>query len=194
MNPRRVPWLALALLRRFGGRYSESLEGDMHEELAAGRSAFWCWQQVARTMMVYASTSVRQRLVSFAAAALFFAAALWSIAPATAPVMDWARGFESLRLLVQLGWLAGVPFLLGGLAGSARRHRVGAILLGAGLAYMTPITTPFDSAVCDLCVGPGSAVIPGAVRWLTPFGSALLAGLGAWIATRISRTHQESLA
>jgi hypothetical protein len=193
MTARRVPSVALLLLRRFGGRYRESLEGDMLEEFASGRSLWWCWQQVASTVLVHASAIVRKRLVPFLAATLFFAVALWSIAPATAPLMDWARKLESLRVLIQLAWLAGVPFLLGGLAGAAERsRRVGAILLGAGLAYMTPITTPFDSAVCDLCVGPGSAVIPGAVRWLTPFGSALLAGLGAWIATRISRIHQES--
>jgi len=191
MKERRVPPLALALLRRFGGRFSESLEGDMLEEFAAGRSLLWCWHQGLSAALVHAKLLLRQRMVAFIAAALFFAAALWSLAPATAPVMDWARTVESLRLLIQLGWLAGVPFLLGSVAGAAERSRVGAILLGAGLAYMTPITAPFDSAVCDLCVGPGSAVIPDAVRWLTPLCSALLAGLGAWTVTRISSSHRE---
>ena len=184
MNTRRVPPLALALLRHFGGRYSESLEGDLLEEFAAGRSAFWCWRQTAGALFVHARSEFRQRLVACIAVALFFMAALWSIAPATAPVMGWARSLEPLHLLIQFGWLAGVPLLLGGLAGG-RSRRIGAVLLGAAIAYMTPIATPFDSAVCDLCMGPGTAVIPDAIQWATPFGSALLAGLGAWIAATI---------
>jgi len=194
MNARRAPPLAVALLRRFGGRYSESLAGDLLEEFAAGRSILWCWQQAAGAVFVHARSVMHRRLVACIAATLFFMAALWSIAPATAPVMGWARSLESLHLLIQLGWLAGVPLLLGGLVGAAdRSRRAGAILLGAGIAYMTPIATPFGSAVCDLCVGPGATVIPGAIRWLTLFGSALLAGLGAWIAARIP-LHREPLA
>lgn len=194
MRTRHVPSLALWLLRRCGGRYSESLEGDLLEELAAGRSQFWCWRQVGGALTARASFIMRQRLVPFVAATVFFTLALWGLAPATAPVMDWARAVEPLRLLIQIAWLAGVPLLLGGLAGAAERSRkVGAILLGAGVTYLTPITIPFDSAVCDLCVGPGSTTIPDAIRWLTPFASALLAALGAWIAARIPGTQQESL-
>jgi hypothetical protein len=186
VNTRRVPPLALALLRHFGGRYSESLQGDLLEEFAAGRSAFWCWGQTAGALFVYARAVVQQRLVACIAVALFFMAALWSIAPATTPVMSWARSQAPLHLLIQFGWLAGVPLLLGGLAGAAgHSRRIGAVLLGAGIAYMTPIATPFDSAVCDLCMGPGAAVIPDAIQWATPFGSALLAGLGAWIVATI---------
>lgn len=191
MKPRQVPSLALTLLHRFGGRYSESLEGDLLEEFATGRSLFWCWHQVGAALVAHAGSTLRQQLIPFIAAALFFTVALWSIAPATAPVMDWARALEPLRLLIQLGWLAGVPFLLGALAGAAERsRRVGAVLLGAGFAYMTPVTTPFDSAVCDLCVGPGNTAIPDAIRWLTPFTSALLAGLGAWITARTPQTQE----
>lgn len=191
MKPRRVPPLAQILLRRFGGRYSESLEGDMLEEFAAGRDALWCWRQVAGAILAHARSVVRQRLIPFVAAAMFFVVTLWTIAPVTTPIMNWAHSSEPLRLLVQLAWLTGVPFLLGGFAGAMERsRRVGAILLGAALAYMTPVTTPFDSAVCDLCVGPGSAVIPDAIHWLTPFGSTLLVGLGAWIAVKILRTRE----
>lgn len=193
MSARRVPPLVLALLRRFGGRYSESLEGDLLEEFAAGRSVFWCWRQAAGAVLVHARSVMRQRLAACIVATLFFMAALWSIAPATAPVMHWARSLEPLHLLIQLGWLAGVPLLLGGLVSAAERsRRAGAVLLGAGIAYLTPVATPIDTAVCDLCVGPGAAMVPDAIRWLTPFGSALLAGFGAWIAARIPR-HQESL-
>jgi hypothetical protein len=186
--------LALMLLRHFGGRYSESLEGDLLEEFAAGRSVLWCWRQATSAVLVHARSVMRQQLAACIAATLFFAVALWSIAPATAPVMGWARSLEPMHLLIQLGWLAGVPLLLGGLVSAAgRSRRAGATLLGAGIAYLTPLATPFDSAVCDLCVGPGAAVVPDAIRWLTPFGSALLAGLGAWIGARIPRP-QEPLA
>jgi hypothetical protein len=192
MKGRQVPALALLLLRRLGGRYSESLEGDMLEEFAAGRSVFWCWCQVFDALRMQLSGIMRRRLMPFFAAALFFMVALWGLARVTAPVMDWARALEPMRLLVQLSWLAGVPFVLGGFAGAADRTRkIGAILLGAAFAYMTPITAPFDSAVCDVCVGPGSTAIPDAIHWLTPFCSALLAGLGAWIAAGLRRNQQE---
>jgi hypothetical protein len=164
----------------------------MLEEFAAGRSVFWCWREVGSALLQHVRAIIYKRLMVFVLAALFFLMALWILAPATPLVMNWARTLQPLEVLVQLGWLTGVPFLLGALAGVAERNRgAGAILLSAGLAYATPITTPFDSAMCDLCVGPGSAAIPAAIRWLTPLGSALLATLGALTIARIRRARQE---
>src|SRR5512147_630395 len=48
MNSGHAPRLAQALLRRFvKAGYAESLEGDLLEELAAGRTKLWYWRQVA---------------------------------------------------------------------------------------------------------------------------------------------------
>jgi hypothetical protein len=192
MNAPRAPRFAQALLRRFvKSRYSECLEGDLLEELAAGRTNFWYWRQVGCALYVQGRFMARQQMVAFVAATAFFMLALWAIAPATYPVMDWART-EPLRTLVLLGWLTGVPVVLGVIAGATeRRRRISAILLGAAIAYMTPVTRPFDSAVCDLCVGPGSTSVPTTALLLAPFGSALLAGFGAWMAGRFRHAATE---
>lgn len=187
MNTRRPPRMAQTLLRWLGGRYEESLEGDLLEEFAAGRTRLWFWHQVACALYEQAWCVVRRQAMTFVAAFAFFLLALWAVAPATYPVMRWARTLESLDFLVLLGWLAGVPFILGGIAGSTERRRyTGAILLAGACAYLTPLTLPFTSAACDLCTRPQDSTAPGAVLLLTPFGSALLVGLGAWVAARIT--------
>lgn len=193
MKVRRAPRIAQALLHLcVGGRYGEDLEGDLLEEFAAGRSAFWFWRQVGYALHERACVVAQQQFAPFVAATGFFLVSLWAIAPATYPVMSWAHTLEPLRILVLLGWLAGVPFVLGGIAGVAeRRRRSGAILLAAGLVWMTPVTLPFHSAVCDLCARPVSVATPGAIQWLTPLASALLAGFGAWVVGRAHRTASQ---
>jgi hypothetical protein len=193
MTHRPAPRLARVLLRCVvHTRYGESLEGDLMEELAAGRSALWLWRQVLSAVLERARMVARQQTATLVLATVFFLVALWIIAPATYPVMSWARTTEPLRILVLLGWLVGIPLLLGGIAGAAeRRQRIGAILLGAGLAYLTPVSRPFDTAVCDLCVGPGGTIVPATALFLTPFGAALLAGLGAWIVMRLRPSVRE---
>jgi hypothetical protein len=183
MSGRRAPWLALALLRCVAtAPFTESLEGDLLEEFAAGRSSLWFWRQVFCALGERALSLMRQQAAILLAVTAFFVLALWAIAPATYPVMGWARAAEPLRPLVLLGWLMGVPFLLGGIAGAAQKiRRFGAILLGAGLAYLTPVTEPFEFMVCDLCSAPDSNSTPTAALFMTPLGSALLAGLGAWV-------------
>jgi hypothetical protein len=187
MSLRRPPRIAHALLRWLGGRYQESLEGDLLEEFAAGRSHLWFWHQVACALREQAWRVVRQQATTFAAAFTFFLLALWAIAPATYPVMRWSRTLESLDFLVLVAWLAGVPFVLGSVAGSTERRRyTGAILLAGACAYLTPLTLPFTTAACDLCTRSQQTAPPGVVFLLTPFASALLVGLGAWVAARIT--------
>jgi len=188
----KAPAAAQRLLRWFvPHQHRESLEGDLLEELAAGRSAAWYWRQVGWAAYEHLCTLVRRQLITFLAATLFFLVALWFIAPATYPVMDWARAQE-LRLLVLLAWVAGVPLVLGGFAGAAgRRGRIGAILLGAALAWLTPVTLPLNFAVCDLCARPIDTAAPGSIVLLTTAASALLAGLGAWGVGRIHPLVQE---
>jgi hypothetical protein len=180
------------LLRRFvKSRHRESLEGDLLEELAAGRTNFWYWRQVGFALCAQGRFMAHQQMVTFAAATGFFLLALWVIAPATYPVMDWTHT-EPLRTFVLLGWLTGVPLVLGVIAGATERsRRISAILLGAAIAYLTPVTRPFDSAVCDLCVGPGSTTLPTTALFLASLGSALLAGFGAWIAGRFRHAARE---
>ena len=191
--PTFAPTAAGWLLRWFtSSRHRESLEGDLLEEIAAGRSQAWYWRQVGWAVYEHACSVVRQQLITFLAATMFFLVALWVIAPATYHVMDWARAQESLRILVLLAWLGGVPLLLGGVAGAAeRRRRIGAILLGAALAWLTPVTLPFNFAVCDLCARPLDTAAPGSILLLTTAASALLAGLGAWCVGRIHPLVQE---
>ncbi len=183
MKVRQAPRLALAVMRHFvAGPYKESLEGDLLEEFAAGRSVFWLWRQLMWALYERACFIARQQAATFLVATLFFFVALWAVAPATYSVMGWAREVEPLSTLVLLVWLSGVPFVLGGIAGVAeRRNRIGAILLGAGVAYLAPVTLPFTFAACDLCNKPFDTTIPRAVQLLTPFCSAMFAGLGAWI-------------
>lgn len=191
----RMPAMAQWLLRVFAsGPHRETLEGDLLEGLAAGRSPGWYWRQVGWAVYEHALGVVRQQLTTFLAATLFFLTALWVIAPATYQVMDWARTQDSLRILVLLAWLAGVPFILGGMAGAAeRRRRVGAILLGATLAWLTPVTLPLNFAVCDLCARPIETTAPSSILLLTTTASALLVGLGAWAAGRFHPLVQENL-
>jgi hypothetical protein len=196
MTLRRPPRIAQLLLRFLvSARYRNSLEGDLIEEFAAGRSALWFWQQTLCAVHEEVRTVVRQQAGTFLAASAFFLLSLWVIAPATDPVVHWARAAEPLRTFVLLCWLIGVPVILGAVAGATeRQRRIGAILLAATLAWLTPLTQPFDSAVCDLCVGPNSNAIPATALFVTPFGSALLAGLGAWFTSRFRRTRlQEHL-
>lgn len=188
MNTPRPPRLAHALLRHLRGPFHESLEGDLLEEFATGRSGLWFWHQVGCAYQVRAWQVVREQTPAFLAATLFFLFALWAIAPATYPVMGWARLAGTLDGLVLLVWLAGVPLLLGGIAGTAaqRRRCTGAILLAAACAWLTPLTLPFTTAACDLCSRTEEPAAPNAwLQLLTPFGSALLAGAGAWIAGRV---------
>lgn len=183
MTTRRFPWLARALLRQIAtGPFAESLEGDLAEQWAAGRSTLWYWQQVAAAALATARRVARRDLPAALAAALFFLVALTFIAPATHPLMEWARTQESLRIVVLAGWLVGIPLLLGGIAGSVERRRVGAILLAATLVYLTPVTAPFGLAACDLCARPAGT---SPLQWLTPLASALLAGAGARIAAAV---------
>jgi hypothetical protein len=185
VNRRRPPWAAQALLRQLRGRYSESLEGDLLEEFAAGRTGLWYCRQVLSALYERAYRVIRQQAATALAAALFFAVSLWLIAPATWRIMGWARSLDSLQFLVLLAWLTGVPLVLGGVAGLAARHkRSGAILLGAALVYFTPLTLPFTFAACDLCTRSEEPVASGAIQLLTPIVSALLAGIGAWAVTR----------
>lgn len=193
MNVPRAPRFARALLLRFvKSRYVESLEGDLLEELAAGRTNLWYWWQVGLALHAQVRVRARQQMAIFLVATAFFVLALWAIAPATYPVMGWART-EPLRILVLLGWLMGVPLALGVIAGATEiSRRIGAIVLGAALAYLTPVARPFDFAVCDLCVGPGSTSTPTTALLLAPFGSALLAGLGAWMVGRFRHVMKET--
>lgn len=188
MNTRRPPRLAHALLRRLRGPFHESLEGDVLEEFATGRTRLWFWQQVGCAVHQRMWQVVREQTPAFLAAITFFLLALWAIAPATYPVMGWARMAGALDVLVLLAWLAGVPLLLGGVAGTAaqRKRCTGAILLAAACAYLTPLTLPFTTAACDLCSRTEEPAAPNAwLQLLTPFGSALLAGTGAWITSRM---------
>lgn len=186
MKLRRPPRIAQALLRSLGGRYAESLEGDLLEEFAAGRTRLWFWYQAACALYEHAWHTLRHQAMTFAAAFTFFLVSLWAIAPVTYPVMRWARTLES-DFLVLVAWLAGVPFLLGSIAGTTQRRRfTGAILLAGACAYLTPLTQPFTFAACDLCTRSQPSTAPGAVLLLTPFASALLIGLGAWVAARIT--------
>jgi hypothetical protein len=50
MRPTHPPRLAVFLLNEFAT--NESLEGDLHEEYLAGRSAAWYWRQVLRAVLV----------------------------------------------------------------------------------------------------------------------------------------------
>jgi len=179
--------MATALLRCFvAGRYRDDLEGDLLEEWAAGRTAAWYWGQVMHAVCEHAGFVIRQQAMTCLAAALFFCGALWVIAPLTYPVMDWARATEPLRVMVLLGWLAGVPVILGGMAGVPERsRRVGAILIGAAFAWLTPVTSPFNFVVCDLCASPAGSGTPDALLYLTSAASALLAGLGAWTVRKL---------
>jgi len=188
MSSRRAPWFACLLLRQLARTtFSESLEGDLLEEFAAGRSRLWFWGQVLAAMAEQVRTLARRRTAVVLAATAFFVLSLGVIAPATYPVMNWVRAAEPWQTPLMLCWLMGVPFLLGGIAGTARKLLpLGCILTGAGLAYLTPVTLPFEYAVCDLCTKTGSAVTPAAALFMTPLGSALLAGCGAWAIRRLT--------
>jgi hypothetical protein len=192
---RRTPRIAAALLRIFAGaRYGDDLEGDLLEEWAAGRSTWWYWRQVLHALGEHAGFIVRQQIITCLAAAVFFFGALWVIAPLTYPVMDWARATEPLRVFVLLAWLAGVPVILGGVAGAAERsRRVGAILIGAAFAYLTPVTSPLNFAVCDLCASPAGSAASASMLYLTSAGSALFAGLGAWAVRKLRPNFQEKI-
>lgn len=187
MSMRRPPPLAHALLRHLRGPFQDSLEGDLLEEFATGRSRLWFWHQVGCALHERAWQVVRARTPAFLAATLFFLVALSAIAPFTYPVMGWARMVGGLDSVVLLVWLAGVPLLLGGIAGTAQRRRcTGAIFLAAACAYLTPLTLPFTTAACDLCSRTEEPAAANTwLRVLTPLGSALLAGAGAWIAGRV---------
>jgi hypothetical protein len=119
-------------------------------------------------------------------ATAFFMLVLWLVAPFTFPVMGWAGSLESIGLVVVIAWLVGIPLVLGGVAGAAeRRRRTGVVLLAAGIAYLTPLSLPFNIALCDVCSRPVADGSNGVVRVLTPIGAALLAAVGAWVAGRL---------
>jgi hypothetical protein len=185
MSTRHPPRLARALLRHLGGRFGDSLEGDLLEEFAAGRTRLWFCHQVGCALYERMCLLARQQAMTFLAATVFFLLALWAIAPASYPVMGWARAAGSLDTIVLLAWLAGVPMILGATVATAQRRRcTGAILLAAACAYLTPLTLPFTTAACDLCSRSEGSAASGTLLLLTPAGSALLAGLGAWLAGR----------
>jgi hypothetical protein len=199
MNTRHPPWVARALLRHLGGRFGDSLEGDLLEEFSAGRTRLWFCHQVGCALYARMCHVARRQLRPFLAATVFFLVALGTIAPASYPVMGWARATGSFDTLVLLAWLAGVPTILGAAAATAQRKRcTGTILLASACAYLTPLTLPFTTAACDLCSRSEENIASGTMLLLTPAGSALLAGLGAWLAGRQlvmspGRTGNESL-
>lgn len=187
MTVRRPPPAAEFLLLHLARScYREGLAGDLAEEFAAGRSAFWYWRQVCGALHEHARHLVRRHALPLLAATAFFILVLSFVAPVTYPVMGWAGSLESVGALVVVAWLVGIPLVLGGVAGGAeRRRRIGVVLLAAGIAYITPVSLPFNIALCDVCSRPAVDGSSGAVRVLTPVGAALLAGMGAWIAGRL---------
>jgi hypothetical protein len=198
MKDTTPPRLAQALLHHFTkGRYRESLEGDLLEEFCAGRSSGWYWRQVICALKEHAFVIARQRVATFALASVFFVAALAILAPLTDPLMHWAQasglnagaaptGAGAIGLLYSLAWLAGVPFVLGGVAeATERQRRAGTIILAAAVAYLTPVTLLLDPAVCELCATPANTPIPDVATFLLPAASALLAGFGAFSMGRL---------
>jgi hypothetical protein len=191
MNLRRPPPAAeLLLLKLARASYREGLAGDLAEEFAAGRSAFWYWRQVGGAVREHANHLTRRHVLPLLAATTFFVLVLSFVAPVTFPVMGWAGSLESIGVLVVIAWLVGIPLLLGGVAGAAQRRRIGVVLLAAGIAYITPVSLPFNIALCDVCSRPAADGSSGAVRVLTPIGAALLAGMGAWLAGRLHRVER----
>lgn len=185
MTVRRPPPAAEFLLQNLARpSYREALAGDLAEEFAAGRSAFWYWRQVAGALREHASHLARRHVLPLLIATTFFLVVLSFVAPVTYPVMGWAGSLESIGAPVVIAWLVGIPLLLGGVAGAAQRRRIGVVLLAAAIAYLTPVSLPFNIALCDVCSRP-AADGSGAVRILTPIGAALLAGIGAWLAGRL---------
>lgn len=186
MKFRRPPPVAEFLLQHLARpSYREGLAGDLAEEFSAGRSAFWYWRQVLGALREHASHLSRRHVLPLLMATTFFIFVLSFVAPVTYPVMGWAGSLESIGVLVVIAWLVGVPLVLGGVAGAAQRRRIGVVLFAAGIAYITPVSLPFNIALCDVCSRPAADGSSGAVRLLTPIGAALLAAMGAWLAGRL---------
>ena len=191
------PRLALLLMHRFyRGPFSDSLEGDLHEQWSAGRGRLWLWRQVGGALLAQGASGVlRQRLAALVALSLYFLLTLAAIAPATAPVVAWAIGtigpdHDELQLLAVTSWLAGIPLMLGAFAGTVNNWKpVGMVVVATLLAYLTPATLPFQSALCVLCKRPSPALLPGSALLITPIASALVAGLGAWTAGSFFRSR-----
>ena len=195
MSARRPPPVAEFLLQQVARpSYREGLAGDLAEELAAGRSAVWYWRQVGGALQEHACHLARVHALPLLAATAFFMLMLWLIAPFTFPVMGWAGSLESIGLVVVIAWLVAIPLVLGGVAGATeRRRRIGVVLLAAGIAYLTPVSLPFNIALCDVCSRPVADGSSGAVRILTPIGAALLAALGAWLAARLHPVARQEI-
>lgn len=60
--PKLATWL---LTRLCSARHAESLIGDLHEQVAAGRNRWWYWRQVVIALALSAAQVVRENGLSF---------------------------------------------------------------------------------------------------------------------------------
>jgi len=146
MTHRQPPRVAAWLLRvTASGPYAESLEGDLQEQLASGRTSAWYWSQVSvavvRSGMRFARVHGVSFIAAFAAAWAVMALSFWINELVLESTYVFARSHRDLIPAFSKGWLEGVfiastvvrfgVFLLAGwvLARIHPAHRVQAVTL-----------------------------------------------------------------
>ena len=183
---RRPPATAAWLLRTFGtASTADDLLGDLSEEYAAGRSAWWFWWQVLAAIVIGVMNEVRAhpaltlRAIAVGWLAMFLLTVGLSFVQEVIEVRMWFYFFGPIAWFVR-GVLSG--YLAGWLVGRAHsRHRVSAVLafvgwLAAQTIYAYSITPPRPVDMDVIEIWTSSAW----VRWafsLAPMVAALLGGI-----------------
>jgi hypothetical protein len=92
------PKLATWLLERLSsGYHRESLEGDLFEEYARGRTRFWYWRQVLIAIFVARKSAVSARLLNTVRRVFFHLMAEVSVGVSIMSIIDESRRTHAFR-------------------------------------------------------------------------------------------------
>jgi hypothetical protein len=106
------PKLATWLLERLSsGYHRESLEGDLFEQYARGRTRFWYWRQVLIAIFVARKRAVAPRLLNAVRRVFFHLMAEVSVVLGIVTIIDESRRVHALRGMWRLAFTGTVALL-----------------------------------------------------------------------------------
>jgi hypothetical protein len=113
MMHRHPPRVATWLLQRLGaGRHSESLEGDLIEQYAQGRSRLWYWRQVAMAIVLARARAFRARPWIAATRVFFRLLTELAVVLGVVSVIDQSRRMHELRDMLSPAFVATMALLI----------------------------------------------------------------------------------
>lgn len=113
MMHRHPPRVATWLLQRLGaGRHSESLEGDLIEQYAQGRSRLWYWRQAAMAIVVARARAFRAQPWIAATRVFFRLLTELAVVLGVVSAIEQSRRTHELRDMLSPAFVATMALLI----------------------------------------------------------------------------------